>query len=343
MKKLLSLTLTIIIAFTFNIYSFAALGTASEEAAPKKPSVIKNVITDEVGTDCISFSFSKAKNATAYEIWLYSEEADCFYLYGTTAETAYTVKGLEKDTLYSLRIRPVNTTKNGTSYGKYVYHCDFTGTEGLPQTNSQAASYYNKRVNAVKEKENFTLTVKKTVETEAYSTTKYSLLRTVKNMMNLFEGTLKKTYKFKNGTSGTDTPESVIEPINKAAALKGEYIKSFEFTEKEDRTSLKIRLKPESTSFTARKTNAPVYHSAIMKKVNISRLKTAPLEIERGYCFFDGAEITATVKNNKLTRLRLKNDVSVFADLKVSTVDFGTEVGYVTDTIYNFKYNTKEN
>ena len=339
MKNFLSLILALIMAFSSNIYTFATADAASQGVTvPEKPKAIKSIITDEVGKDYITLSFSKVKSATAYEVWIYSEKSNGFYLYDTTVENTCTVKGLKKDCVYSFRIRPVNKTENGTSYGDFIYHCEFTDTEGLPQTNSQAAAYYNRKVNSAKEKEDFTLTVKKTVETEAYSTTKYSLLRTVKNMMNLFEGTLKKTYRFKKGADGTSTPVKVIEPINQASSLKGEYIKSFEFTEKEDRINLKIKLRPESTSFTAKKTNTPVYHSSVMKKVNISRLKTAPLEIKKGYCFFDGAEISATVKNGNLIRLRLKNDVSVFADLKVSTLDFGTETGYITDTIYNFKY-----
>lgn len=300
------------------------------------PGKVPYVVTDDIGKDYISFSWKKGKGAQFYEVWFYSKEKGDYSLLAVTEQRAFTKAGLKKDSVYSFKIRPIASKEDAIAYGEYTYHYDFTYTEDLPYTNSQAARYYNDNIYSAKEREAVKVTHKKSVETQTYSTSKYSLLRTVKNMMSVFSGSVKNTYTVKEKEK-ENVLMGVIEPLNKNSQLKGDYIKSFDFDFSEDKLTLKLKLKAEQTSFTDKKTEAPFYHSSVLKKVNIHSLKTSPLEIKKGTSFFEGADITADFVNGAISNLRIKNKVKVTAQLKVSTVDFTAEVGYTVNDSYVFK------
>lgn len=302
--------------------------------SPGKPS---SVLTTETDKNHIAFSWNKAKGADYYEIWFYSKEKGEYVFCTESAEASYKKDDLKENSIYSFRIRAVCKKEQLLSYGEYVYHYDFTCGSALPKTNSQAAKYYNDSINSLKEKDNIKITHKKSVETEAYSASKNSLLRTVKNMMNVFEGSVKKTYTFKKNSKEETTPDNIIEPLGRNASLKGAYIKSFSFKEEDGKLRFKIKLKSEEADFTGKKTEKPTYNFSVMKKLNISSLKTSPLKIINGTSYFDGAEITVIYTDANISKISIKSKCNVFSNLSVSDVDFNCEVGYTVKNVYTVK------
>ena len=78
---------------------------------------------------------------------------------------------------------------------------EFTYNSGsLPHTLAQTAKHYNDMVAKLKNEGDMTVKYTKKIDTEFYRCSKSNLATSVKNTLNLFEGTLKKNYKYVGGT-----------------------------------------------------------------------------------------------------------------------------------------------
>lgn len=304
--------------------------------APKK---IASVRSEEIGEDYITLSWSASKGASAYEVWLFNRQTDQFTLFGITQNEQMTVDGLKSDSIYGFRVRACKSEENAVAYGEFSYFDEYTDTKELPYTKAQAAKLYNDSINAAKTAENMTVSYHKKVETETESCSKYSLIRTVRNIMNLFEGEVKKEYVFKNGEADGKTPDNTIQPINADARIRAADILSFEAVKNKKTRVLTVRLKEDDAKYDGKKTAAAKHNSRLLKTVKLQSLKTAPISVNSANKHFSGAQASLTLAaNGKVKELTIQSGVTVDAACSVSVVDFSAKVGYTISETYSFRY-----
>lgn len=333
------------------VYKFKVTGLRAEDGeiikgvsgealtAVTVPKSVSKIVTADISENSVSLSWSASKGATQYEVWVYKTEEDKFVLYGITQQRSMTVKSLQSNSVYTFKIRPCITAENAVAYGDYTVHIEYTDTNSLAYTKAQAARSYNSAVNSTKAVNDMTVTLNKSVTTNTLSCSKNSLLRTVKNMMNLFAGEMEQTYVFKNGTSGDVTPLSLIEPIKKAASLRADDIKSFSVSKKKSTTTLKLTLKEDEAEYDGKTTQNAKHNARAIKTVKIGSFKTQPVSVNSAVQYISGADISAVISSKgRLKKLSISSPATVKADCSVSTIDFETEVSYVIDEIFTFKY-----
>lgn len=105
MKKLIAITLTIMVAFSF------MPGLAeSAHAAAKKPAKVKFAKCTSTKSSA-TLKWKKAKNAKKYEV--YQLKAKKYKKIKTVKKIMFTVKKLKANTVYKFKVRGVNGKKNG--------------------------------------------------------------------------------------------------------------------------------------------------------------------------------------------------------------------------------------
>lgn len=302
---------------------------------------VSGIVTSDITKSSVTLSWSKLHGATSYEIWVYNSEDERFSLSTISKSNTAVIGSLSKDTAYSFKIRAVREEKNAVSYGKFSeIYSEFTDTDSVPYTKAQAAKLYNGKINAAKALKTTKLSYSKKITTKAYSCTNQSLLRTVKNIMNLFSGSIAPNYSFSSGKSGTVSLNSVLQPYTKQSSLRGNDIKSFSTSKKGGKTTLKLVLKSDSSSYTrsSKTTTAPPKTSRAVKTPGLQSLNTSPITVKSATQTFSGVTLTAvTNKSGKLESLAVCAPVKVTADCRVSTVKFKTTVGYTMTESYKFK------
>lgn len=296
--------------------------------AVTSPKAVTSIWTDSITKDSITLRWKKPSGASRYEIWVYDKNKNEFILNGTTEKTAYTVKSLTENTVYSFKLRAIATTETSRAYSAFSpIYTDFTDKNGTPVTKSQAAAYYNSMVNKLKKTKSCTVSHKKTIEASALSCTNTSILRTVKNIVLLFNGTKKDKLTFKNGTSGQMSLNSLIQPYDKVTSIRGGDIKSFSFSKKNGESKITINLKPFKSNSSA---NDRAFIGANVDKVSIS-----PITIEKHTQSYESTALTLTVKDGKIKKMNVSVYAVADADCEVSTVKFNTSVGYVMNESYS--------
>lgn len=308
--------------------------------AVTKPENVKNIYTRSITDDSITLYWDKAKGATGYRVYIYSKKDGKFKLYKRTSRTTMTVSDRKKDTRYTFKIMSYKRINNSTALGDYSdEYKEFTYNSGtVPRSMSQAAQFYNEKIALLKSETDMTVKLNKNIDTEFISCTKDNLAMSVKNILSLFEGTLKKTYKYTNGQNDSKSANKLIEPCGKKAALERNDIKEYSVTEKNGKITLKITLKDESNIYNKGDKNTKAYFDGVLALPEFKKLKTGPLVIEGADSYYDGGNITMTVKDGRVSSLSIRAAMLTDIDFSVSNVSAGTVVGYELTEKFNITY-----
>lgn len=317
---------------------------SSAVEALTKPENVTKIYTRSITDDSITLYWDKAEGATGYRVYIYNKESGKFKVYKKTARTTLTVSGLDKDTRYRFKImsykRAGNSTAlgaNSSEYKEYTYN-----SGAMPHTFSQVAQHYNELIADFKAQENMTVQYSKTIDTEFIGCSKNNLATTVKNTINLFEGTLKKTYTYKDGNNDEKSSNKLIEPYSRKAALTRNDIKEYTIKEKEDSYTIKITLKSESAIYNKGETVKKSYFYGVLALPQYKNLKTTPLTIEGADSYYDGGTLSVSVKNGRVSNLNIQAGVLSDIDFSVADVKAKAVVGYEMTESYKIKY-TGEN
>lgn len=246
-------------------------------SASTAPGKIKSIDTLDITTESVTLTWSAAAGATHYEVYLYDRSKRKFTLYGVIqGKTSFTVSELSENSIYTFKIRPVTVNGNQSAFGTFSKeYSEFTDTTYIPYTNAQAAKLYNTAVNGAKSLENGSVAYHKKVATAVKDCSKRSLLRTCKNLMKLFDGEMKRNYLFRNDGQSTDTMQSLLEPYNRSASLRGSDIYSYSYKKDEKGVALKIKLKSETSAFNG-KTREPSRNKSVMTTVKLEKRRLLP-------------------------------------------------------------------
>lgn len=313
--------------------------------AATKPESVSKIYTHSITDDSVTLSWDKAKGATGYRVYLYDKKAEKFKVYKETSRTALTVSGLEKDTGYTFKIMSYKKAGNSTAYGdNSPEYKEFTYNSGsVPHTVAQTAQHYNELITKLKSESDMTVQYKKAIDTEYINCSKKNLAMTVKNTLSLFEGSLKKTYTYVGGTNEEKSANKLIEPCGKKPSLVRDDIKEYTVTEKENGSyTIKIVLKSESKLYEKGSKAQKSYSDGALALPEFRKLKTGPLSIDGADSYYDGAEITLTVKKGRITSLGINAGVLSVIDFSVADVSANTVVGYEMTESYKIKYTEKE-
>lgn len=295
------------------------------------PATVEKIYTKSISDSSVTLAWNKCKGATGYKVFVFDGEK--YNYYKATEKNTVTVEGLQKNTWYSFKIQSCNKRESGIAYGAYseVYSESTDCAGSPPQTKAQAAQLYNNLINELKSRQKLKLKYKKTVETEFISCSKQNLSNTVKNTLNLFSGTLSKTYTFKNGTDGTTTPMKLLEPCGKNAGLLRENINKF--TVKEEKNTLTVKIQMKSYEKSSASQTGAFSFSGFLSVPDYAKLNTKPLKIGETKSYYDNGFITMKLTDGKLTAVKI--EAAAIADIafSVSTVKANALIGYgITQT-----------
>lgn len=327
-------------AYRKNADEKAVSGPASEEyKAVTAPPKIKRIVTQAITKDSITLLWSACVGATHYEISYFSRQDNRFIIYGVVeGKQSFTIADLMPGRIYTFRIRPVKVYGEQNAFGAYSDdYSEFTDKDGTPYTKAQIAERYNREINSLKQTADCRASYTKEISTLVLDCSKLALVNTCKNIMSLFDGQMKKSLTFQNGTSGSYTMNSLIEPYSRPAALKGNDILSFRYKKNDENTYYEIKLRSDSTEYKNQKTAAPKQNKTVVSSVALQKLRITPVRIKNATQIFDGVQIKLKLSNDGTKKvLGLTNPVLVKADCKVSTVDFSVDVMYEIRESYGF-------
>lgn len=301
---------------------------------------VGTIVTSGIEKSSIRLSWSKVSGATSYEVWLYDRENQRFSLNMIVQTNTAEIKNLLQNTIYSFKIRAVKEAQAAVSYGKFSeIYSEFTDTSGLPCTKAQAAKLYNKTVNSAKSEKNVKVAYTKQIDTKTVSCSKNSLLRTVKNIMNLFSGKISPTYNFSSGKSAGVSLNSILEPYGKNATIRGNDIKSFSVKKESGKTVLTITLKADKSSYDGTTTSQPPKNGRAVQVPSLETLRTSPIKVKSAQQSFKGTTLCAKIsKSGRLESLKVSCNATISASCRVSTVNFKTVVGYTLKEQYKMTY-----
>ena len=308
--------------------------------AVTKPENVTNIYTRSITDDSVTLYWNKAKGATGYRVYIYSKKDDKFKLYKRTSRTTMTISDLKKDTRYTFKIMSYKRINNSTALGDYsAEYKEFTyNSGGVPHSMSQVAQFYNEQIALLKAETDMTVKLNKSIDTEFISCSKNNLTVSVKNTLSLFEGTLKKNYKYVNGQNDSKSANKLIQPYSKKASLERNDIKEYSVSEKDGKITLKIIIKDESSIYNKGDKKQKSYFDGVLALPEFTKLKTAPLVIEGADSYYDGGEITMTVKDGRVASLNIRAGMLTDIDFSVSDVTASTVVGYELTEKYKIVY-----
>ena len=311
--------------------------------AVTKPADVDTIYTRSITDDSITLYWDKVAGATNYRVYIYDAQAEKFKIYKETSRTTITVSSLEKDTRYTFKVMSYKEIDNSVAYGDFSNeYKEYThNSDGIPHTKSQVAQCYNDMIAKLKSEPDVTVKYNKTIDTEYVSCSKRNLAMSVKNTLNLFEGTLKKNYKYKDGANDEKSANKLIEPYGKKAALERNDIDKYEVTKKDGKYTIKITLKSESKNYSKGDSTQKSYFDGVIALPEFRSLKTTPLVIDAAESYYDGGTLTMTVKDDRVESLTIKAAMLADIDFSVADVVASTVVGYEMTEKYNIVYNDK--
>ncbi len=308
--------------------------------AVTKPADVENIYTRNITDSSITLYWDKAKGATNYRVYIYDAEEEKFRIYKRTSRTTMTVSGLEKDTRYTFKIMSYKKIGDSVAFGDFSReYKEFTYNSGsAPHSMAQTAQYYNEMISKLKAEADMTVKYRKAIDTEYVSCSKNNLAMSVKNTLNLFEGTLKKNYTYKDGSYDVKSANRLIEPYGKKPSLERNDIEFYEVKKKEDKYVISITLKDESKLYNKGDSAEKSYFDGVIALPEFRSLKTSPLDIESADSYYDGGALTMTVKDGRIESLNIK--AAMIADISFSVADVkaSTIVGYEMTEKYNIVY-----
>lgn len=305
-----------------------------------KPGSVSKLYTSEIGNNSITLYWSKATGATGYRVYIYDKLKEKFTLYKSTSRTIITVDSLKKDTLYTFKVLSYKEIDGSTVFGDYSEeYKEYTYNSGaLPHTKAQAAQYYNSHINKLKEEKNMTVKYKKSIETQYISCSRKNLAASVKNTLNLFEGTLSETYKYVDGENATKSANKLIEPYNKNAGLERDDIKKYAAKKDGDSIILTVTLKSENKLYNKGKKMLKSYYDSVLSLPNYKSLKTAPFVIESADSYYNGGTLSIKVTDKAVTSFKVDTAVLSNIGFSVSDIKGNAIIAYELKESYKVAY-----
>lgn len=308
-----------------------ASDSLSTVTAPKGELVLK---TSAITETSISLTWNRSAGATGYKVYRYDEKEGKYVSCGKTKKTSKKIKNLQKDTEYYFKVKAYTEKEGALAYGvaseKYI---ESTHTDSVPHTMSQAAKIYNSLINSIKKEKNFTVKYTKSIDTDMLTCDKKNLSLTVENTINLFKGTLNKTYEFSGGKSGNMTPDKLFEPYSQKATVLRDDIESIGFKKNKDGYKVAMVLKSDSGD-----NLSGSYCESALSHPDIKTLDITPLKIKTADTYYDSVKIVFTVKNDKLSTVKIEGAALADVHFSVSTVEAGAVIGYSLYEVYQIKY-----
>jgi hypothetical protein len=307
-----------------------------------KPESVSKIYTHSITDDSITLSWDKSKGATGYRVYIYDKKAENFKVYKETSRTTLAVSELKKDTSYSFKIMSFKEVGNSKAFGdNSPEYREFTyNSGGVPHTTAQMAQHYNDLIIKLKAQSDMSVQYKKTIDTEYVNCSENNLAMTVKNTLSLFEGTLKKTYKYVGGTNEEKSANKLIEPYGKKPSLMKDDIQQYTVIEKENGDyTIKIILKSESKLYEKGMKAQKSYSDGVLALPEYRKLKTGPLSIDSADSYYDGGTITVVVKKGRISTLDISAGMLSVIEFSVADVCASTVVGYEMTESYKVKYN----
>lgn len=311
--------------------------------AVTKPADVENIYTRNITDDSITLYWNKAKGATNYRVYIYDADKEKFVIYNRTSRTTITVSGLERDTRYTFKIMSYKKVGDSVAFGDYSReYKEFTYNSGaIPHSMAQTAQHYNEMITKLKVEPDMTVKYKKTIDTEYVSCSKKNLAMSVKNTLSLFEGTLKKNYKYVNGTYDVKSANKLIEPYGKKASLERNDIESYDVIKEDGKYIITITLKDESKLYNKGDSAQKSYFDGVIALPEFRSLKTTPLVIDSADSYYDGGTLTMTVKDDRIASLSINAAMLADIDFSVAEVKASAIVGYDMTEKYNIVYSDK--
>jgi hypothetical protein len=311
--------------------------------AVTKPADVENIYTRNITDNSITLYWDKPRGATNYRVYIYDTKTEKFRIYKRTGRTTMTVSGLKKDTRYIFKIMSYKKIDDSVAFGDFsCEYKEFTYNSGsVPHTMAQTAQHYNNMIAKLKAQQNMTVKYQKTIDTEFVSCSKKNLAMSVKNTLSLFEGTLKKTYKYIGGTNEDKSANKLIEPYGKKASLEKNDIENYEITRKDDKYVIRITLKDESKLYKKGDSKQKSYFDGAIALPEFKKLKTSPLVIEGADSYYDGGTLTMTVSKGNISKLSIKAAMLADVSFSVADVKANTIVAYEMTETYNVEYKDK--
>lgn len=310
-------------------------------AVRTSPAKVKSLHSTDIGKNYIIVRWNAVSGATAYRVYMYSRSIEKFKFLASTKGTEYTVEGLSKGMLYTVKVRAVYIDEKVKLFGEYSDDLlEYTQTSGSIHTNAQAAKYYNGLINGVKAKKAITVTRSKTVSAKAEKTSKFSLLMTVQNLLNMFKGTKKETRAFSGGTSGGKALTGFVQPYGRNASLRGKDIKTFAIKENGGLKTISLTLAESSSAIDGKNKKISFASSTgrAVKGINITKKNVVPVSIISGTQTYPGTKLTVKIgAAGGVRALSIYNPVNVDADCTVSSLKFNTKSVYTVKEKYDFK------
>lgn len=304
------------------------------------PKGVDTIYTRSITNNSITLYWDKAENATGYRLYIYDETQNKFIIYTRTPRTTATVSGLKKDTLYVFKVLSYNKSEGSISYGAYSdEYKEYTYNSGaVPHTKTQTAQYYNNHIAKLKSQQNMAIKYKKSIDTEFISCSRKNLAVSVKNTLNLFEGTLNKTYRYTGGKSEDKSANKLIEPYGKVASLERDDIKDYSAEEKDGSIIIRITLKSENKIYNKDAKAGKSYYDGVLSLPDYKKLKTAPLSIESADSYYSGGNLTVKITDRKISVFKVNAAVLSDISFTVSVVRANAVIGYEMNERYEVNY-----
>lgn len=305
------------------------------------PEGVDTLHTRSITADSVTLYWDKAKGATGYRVYVFDEAKDKFVIYIRTPRTTVTVSGLEKDRLYTFKVLSYKKIDNSVSFGTYsAEYKEYTyNPGGIPHTKAQTAQYYNNHIAKLKAQQNMKIDYKKSIDTQFISCTKENLSVSVKNTLNLFEGTLEKTYTYVDGKNDSKSANKLVEPYSKTASLERDDIETYSAEEKDGSVIVRITLKSENKIYNKGEKSGKSYYDGVLSLPEYKSLKTSPLAIEGADSYYSGGNLTIKVTDRKIAVLKVDAAVLSNITFTVSDVRASTVIGYEMKERYEIRYN----
>ena len=288
----------------------------------------------DISDNSITLQWNKIAGATGYKVFYSDAKSNKLVAYKHTPKLKMRVDGLEKNKEYKFIVKAYRWVDNALAYGVTSDVCyETTDKDGVPETPSQLAKAYNAAVNNAKKQGSMTVNFIKSIDNRMYSCSKDNLALSVQNTLNLYKGSLNRTYKFASGKSGNVTAKGLFEPCYVEASVIGNDISSYRIRPTENGYTAVFSLKKDENGLFGGS-----YCDGAISVTDIEKIDTTPLKVVSADTTYNKVIVSFSVVNGRLTALKIKADVDSDISFRASTVSAQTSVGCTLSEQYKITY-----
>lgn len=288
----------------------------------------------DISLDSVTLVWNKIAGATGYKVFCFDENKNKFVEYKHTPKLKMKVRGLDKNREYKFIVKAYRWVDNAIAYGVTSEVCrETTDTEGIPETAAQLAKAYNTAVNNAKKQGVMTVQFSKSIDNEMYSCSKDNLALSVENILNLYRGSLNKTYKFSQGRCGSVTAKGLFEPVSGTASVVGNDINTFRINPTEKGYNAVFSLKKDENGLFGGS-----FCDGAISVADLKKLDTTPLKIVSADTSYNRVVISFSVSDGRLAKLKIKAEYDSDVAFRASSVSAQTSIGCTMSEQYKIMY-----